>query len=97
MSVKQTAPVSDLVCLVDFGGPKKLHVMVNKTMTFGMLRQLIINKLHGTTSQIKDVRITYNGSQLNDNTTLEKEGMYTEGVDCETVQGEIVNYTTGMC
>ena len=62
MSVTQVSPKCDLTCLVDFGGPKPLTVMVNRTMTFGMLRAEVLKKLHGTTKQIKDVRITYKGS-----------------------------------
>ena len=71
-------------------------MMVNKQMTFGMLRDQVLKRLHGTTGQVKDVRITYNGSQLPDFSSLEKEGMYKEGVESETVQAEILNYTTGM-
>ena len=45
-------------------------------MTFGMLRAEVLKKLHGTTGQVKDVRITYKGSQLPDKTTLANEFMY---------------------
>ena len=90
-------PETNLVCLVEFGGPVPLHMMVNKTMTFGMLRNQVLQRLHATTGQIKDVRITYKGSQLPDSTTLEKESMYLNGLECETVQGEVLHYTTGMC
>ena len=90
-------PESNLTCLVDFGGPVPLLVMVNKQMTFGMLRQTVLKRLHGTTGQVKDVRITYKGAQLPDFSTLEKESMYTDGKESETVQAEIINYTTGMC
>ena len=89
-------PESNLTCLVDFGGPVPLLVMVNKQMTFGMLRQTVLKRLHGTTGQVKDVRITFNGAQLPDFSTLEKESMYLDGKESETVQAEIINYTTGM-
>ena len=55
----QAMPESNLTCLVDFGGPVPLLVMVNKQMTFGMLRQTVLKRLHGTTGQVKDVRITF--------------------------------------
>ena len=97
ISQVQTMPECNLVCLVDFGGPVPLLVMVNKQMTFKMLRQTVLNRLHGTTGQVKDVRITYQGSQLPDFSTLEKESMYKDGKESETVQAEIINYTTGMC